>query len=320
MTQINFPVYSVEVPVEEFTVPSGSTFLYSRDADEDRALPSQEWFSQIDSVGKHQASLGVNEAEELEISFPSGAHPRRASLFDAPSLRAELEALPQPLYLDITGLSHRTWAPLIRAAQDSEGIDLRVIYLEPAEYLRRLSVDEQPIYDLSEKFEGLRPLPGFAVLEAHVADNGYFVPMIGFEGSRLEYVLTQSDANLARTFPVVGVPGFRPDYAFFAYQSNRHSLEKDFLHRRIQFAKANCPFDAFSLLSKIHEWSGKTFLRIAPIGTKPHALAAVLYALSHPDEVELVYDNPIRARKRTTGQGRVLVYAVSAFMASDQFA
>ncbi|WP_454173127.1 hypothetical protein [Microbacterium maritypicum] len=318
--QIDFPVFSVEIPVEEFTVPSGSTFLYSRDADEDRALPSQEWFSQIDPVGKHQAALGVNVSEELEISFPPESPPTRVSLFDAEGIRDELEGLPQPLYLDITGLSHRTWAPLIRAAQSSKGIDLRVIYLEPAEYLRRVSVDEQPIYDLSEKFEGLRPLPGFAILEPRGVDKGYFVPMIGFEGSRLEYVLTQSDANLAKTFPVVGVPGFRPDYAFFAYQSNRHSLEKDFLHRRIHFAKANCPFDAFSLLSKIHEWSGKTFLRIAPIGTKPHALAAVLFALSHPDEVELVYDNPIRARKRTAGQGRVLVYAVSAFMASAQFA
>ncbi|MEV7631901.1 hypothetical protein AB0N64_05750 [Microbacterium sp. NPDC089318] len=262
--------------------------------------------------------MSVTQSEELEVHFPPGRPPITVSLFDAERLRSLLESLPQPVYLDITGLSHRVWAPLLRATLGS-AVDLRVIYLEPQEYLRRTFVDAQRIYDLSEKFEGLRPLPGFAKLESRTPDDGFFVPMIGFEGSRLEYVLAQSDANFAKTYPVIGVPGFRPDYAFFALQGNRNTLEKDFLHRRVQFAKANCPFDAFHLLAEIHSWANHGHLRIAPIGTKPHAVAAVLYALAHPEHVELIYDNPIKARNRTQGQARVLLYAVSAFMASEYF-
>lgn len=318
MAQIEAPVYSAEAPTHTFTVPAGSVFLYSSDADEDRALPSPSWFENVSAEDTHRATLSVTDAEELCFHFPPESAPTTVSLYDLEGLRKHLESLPQPVYLDITGLTHRVWAPLIRAAMHST-VDLRVIYLEPEEYLRRTFVDAQQIYDLSEKFDGLRPLPGFAKLDARVLDEGYFIPMIGFEGSRLEYVLTQSDANLTKTFPIVGVPGFRPDYAFYAFQGNRQALERDFLHSRVQYAKANCPFDAFYLLRDIHNWANQSFLRIAPIGTKPHALAAVLYALAHPEHVELIYDNPIRARNRTQGQARVLIYAVSAFMASEQF-
>jgi hypothetical protein len=53
-------------------------------------------------------------------------------------------------------------------------------------------------------------------------------------------------------------------------------------------------------------------LQIAPIGTKPHALGAVLFCLSRPRSVELVYDHPIRKLGRTTGASRLLVYDVSS--------
>lgn len=314
---IERPLYTMEVARHHFTVPDGSTFLYSKSAEEDRALPSPSWFNAVDPGAVYRVPLSVDSSEDMSFHFTSGER-RVVSLYDVEEVRVVLEALEQPVYLDITGLSHRAWAPLIRATQGS-AVDLRVIYLEPMEYLRQTLQDAQRIFDLSEKFEGLRPLPGFARLADEEDEVGLFVPMIGFEGSRLEYLLSQTQANLSNTYPVVGVPGFRPDYAFYALQGNRLSLERDFLHSRIQFAKANCPFDAFHLLREIQDWYSGSFMRVAPIGTKPHALAAVMYSLFNPEKVEIVYDNPVRARNRTEGQSRVLVYGVSAFMRGSQF-
>jgi hypothetical protein len=57
-------------------------------------------------------------------------------------------------------------------------------------------------------------------------------------------------------------------------------------------------------------------LKIAPIGTKPHALGAVLFCLSRPDSVELVYDHPIRKANRTIGASRLLVYTISSLFVS----
>ena len=47
---------------------------------------------------------------------------------------------------------------------------------------------------------------------------------------------------------------------------------------------------------------------IAPIGTKPHALGAICYALRNPDTTEIMYDNPIRKPGRTAGIGQMHVY------------
>ena len=34
-------------------------------------------------------------------------------------------------------------------------------------------------------------------------------------------------------------------------------------------------------------------IKIAPIGTKPHCIAAILFAIKYYKNVEVVYDNPI---------------------------
>ena len=50
---------------------------------------------------------------------------------------------------------------------------------------------------------------------------------------------------------------------------------------------------------------------IAPIGTKPHAIGAIVYAIKHPDKVEILYDNPKRTLHRTEGVGRVSICDVT---------
>jgi hypothetical protein len=80
------------------------------------------------------------------------------------------------------------------------------------------------------------------------------------------------------------------------------------------FARANCPFSLYYALEDVGEKFPKHLLKVAPIGTKPHALGAVLFALSNPDTTELVYDNPVRKAGRTSGRARMLVYAISEFL------
>ena len=50
---------------------------------------------------------------------------------------------------------------------------------------------------------------------------------------------------------------------------------------------------------------------VAPIGTKPHAIGAIIYAVKHPNEVEILYDNPKRTLHRTIGVGRVSICDVT---------
>jgi hypothetical protein len=114
---------------------------------------------------------------------------------------------------------------------------------------------------------------------------------------------------------VVGVPGFRPEYPFHTYLGNRRVLHDTGAWQRVEFVAASCPFGVFYLLERLGSENPKAVLRVAPIGTKPHAVGAVLFKLTSAQPVELVYDHPIRKPERTSGTDRLHVYHVSAMAA-----
>lgn len=219
----------------------------------------------------------------------------------------------QSVYLDITGLAHHVWAPLLKSAL-AHRVKLDVVYREPLEYRFSMTPTEGEIFDLSERITGIAPLPGFASLRDSDSDNVCFIPLLGFEGTRLAYLLEQVQPSGTKIVPIIGVPGFRLEYPFSTYLGNQSALVATKAWRNVRFATANNPFGVFYLLGDISRGFPGEQLKIAPIGTKPHALGAVLFALTQPSRVELVYDHPLRKKDRTKGIARVLVYHVSIFL------
>jgi hypothetical protein len=219
------------------------------------------------------------------------------------------------VYLDITGLAHHIWAPFLRSLLRS---DKRVfgIYVEPGEYTRTPTPTEGTIYDLSERIAGIAPLPGFASLRESRDDEYTFVPLLGFEGTRLIHVVEDVQPSAEATVPIIGVPGFRLEYPLVSYKGNRKPLVDGGSWTNARYATANCPFDLFFVLEQIVVEFGRPNLRVAPIGTKPHGLGAVLFTLAAEDRVEIVYDHPIRKPGRTTGSARLCIYDISTFWTS----
>ncbi|OLP62825.1 hypothetical protein BJM39_31025, partial [Salmonella enterica subsp. enterica serovar Javiana] len=194
-----------------------------------------------------------------------------------------------PIYIDITGMSYVAWAPTIRALVEA-GAKVVAIYAEPIDYRRSKTPTRGMLFDLSEGFEGLRPLPGFATLGTQATADWHLVAALGFEGSRFSHVINELEPASEHIVPVIGVPAFRPEFATQAFVANRADLDDPVVATRIRFARANCPFDLFHTLHAIHQDLADAPLRVAPIGTKPHGLGAVLYAMSRPSHVQLVYD------------------------------
>jgi hypothetical protein len=219
----------------------------------------------------------------------------------------------QSLYVDMTGLAHHVWAPLLRSAL-ATGKPVRVVYVEPSQYRFSATPTEGEIFDLSERITGIAPLPGFASLSDPRNGDVCFVPLLGFEGTRLAYIIEQVQPPGGSVVPVIGVPGFRPEYPFHAYLGNQVPLLETHAWRNVRYAIANCPFSLFYTLEDIAGHYPRSLLRVAPIGTKPHALGAVLFTLASARPVELVYDHPIRKATRTSGSSRLLVYHVSSLL------
>jgi len=217
----------------------------------------------------------------------------------------------QSIYIDITGLSHDIWAPLLRESLKTDK-NIYGVYMEPSDYAVSQNPAGADIYDLSEKIDGIKPLPGFVNLGEYEDDEVPFVPLLGFEGARFAYVLEHIQPSPDRIFPVVGVPGFRLEYPFKTFQGNLSTLLNTKCWRNVRYAAASCPFEVYEIVSRIAR--EQEFVRVAPIGTKPHALGAMLFASINPSSVEVVYDHPKRKKSRSSGIGKRHVYGISCFL------
>lgn len=308
MNLLREPLLTFEMAAEDFSCPPDSLYLYGTGPEERSALDAQ-WVAAQDAV------------DFVEIAERPGeivvAHGNLVRLRDRASLQ-ELVSSAGWTYLDITGMTYATWAPLLSAALSS-GQPCRVIYREPGDYQRSPTPTRGMIYDLSERVGGIAPIPGMASIRRRPKLNSVLVPLLGFEGPRFAHILESTEPDPDRVVPIIGAPGYRPEYTSQAMLANRLSLETEHHYSRIQFAKANCPFDLFHRLHEVQHSFGGDFLRIAPVGTKPHGLGAVLFALGRPQGSEIVYDHPVRKKARTSGLSRVCLYEVSRFAESDLF-
>ena len=163
------------------------------------------------------------------------------SLRQRDHLRRLLDGLRgDPIYIDITGLSHHVWAPLIRCSLES-GRRAKVVYVEPAEYRYSGNPMRGEIFDLSEKINGISPIPLFTTL-AEPDEDVCFIPLLGFEGTRFAFMIEEVDPPGGKVVPVIGVPGFRIEYPFHAYHGNEPKLSETRAWRQVRYARANCPF------------------------------------------------------------------------------
>ena len=217
------------------------------------------------------------------------------------------------IYIDASGLNVRSIAHMLKCAIElsfEKNVRLFIVYAEPAEYKVKKFSEEGEYLDLSERIKGIYPIPGFEVIKPS-SGQIVFVPFLGFEGGRFAYVLSQIESSDVRTSPVVGVSGYRLEYPFVTFYGNRRPLLETDSWGDLNYAMAGSIVDAFHELLVLREKHAGVFMKIAPLGTKPHAIAALLFACCYPRDTEIVYDNPIRVKKRTRGVGKVSITCVS---------
>ncbi|CAB5678066.1 Uncharacterised protein [Comamonas aquatica] len=210
--------------------------------------------------------------------------------------------------LDITSLPHHVWAPIFQA-HIKTGNNIRVIYAEPDGYKTHPSPASANLFDLSVSFGGLSPLPGFAKLNGPTdEEDALFIAFLGFEGNRAERIINQIEP-IPRVIPIIGAPGFHINYPAITVACNRSFLGDFNCNFDIRYAKASCPFEAYDVLSSIRKDFPGHYFYIAPVGTRPHALGALKYAIANEDHCEILFDHPIRQSNRTNGRGLIHVFS-----------
>ncbi len=313
MISIDYKYSTIYSKINDFSPILGSLYLYgysteSRSHTIDSLLP--KYTTCIDFVKIQQI-----EDEKDNIIIDNGVQ-TKYNLRNSTSIKKFLfDNLKSVLYIDVSGLNNRISAAFLYNAmklinEDGINFEIHIIYLEPKSYNIKQFSAEGVLNDLSEKIDGIEPLPGFA----NIIPDDYdfkFIALLGFEGGRFTYLIDNVQPAYDNIIPIIGVPGFRVEYPFVAYWGNRRPLKSTRSYENIKFAAANSLVEAYILLTRIYNKIGKSKIKLAPVGTKPHAIGAMLFAIKHPKDVELIYDNPKRKTVRTEGNGLLVECCVT---------
>lgn len=284
-------------------VAENSVYLYGK-SPEDRANISELQHSEESSI--QYVELNINEDDtKLTVDLDGEIIIDLNNDQNLNNFFSKFNVL--NFYLDITGLTHSAWAPILKFFSKHQTLSLKVIYIEPSSYSRKLAPLENEFYNLSLHIKGVSPVNGFHTL---IDSNEFtFVPLLGFEGARFNLINnTLEPSSKESIIPIVGLPGFKPWYVFETIRGNRQILKITDSYQRLDYIPSDCVFSCYYKLEEI--LNARKYLKVAPIGTKPHAVAAFILALNYPENVEIVYDHPIRTSKRTDGISKVHVYDI----------
>ena len=302
------------VDVRRWKVPPGSALFYSCSGERQSGLKDILTGVGIPDISTMQ--LCIDKFGEYVVS------PNNERLFSLRSFDQVKKFLCKysgydRLYFDISDFDTRVCAALFKViiSERSNLPPVQTIYIEPAYYEINMFSKHGVYFDMAEEIKGIFPLPGFEHITSDDEDNVFLIPFLGFEGGRFAHVLeTVTVPNKKNIIPVVGLPGFRAEYPFVSLRSNEKPLVQSDSWARIKYATANSIIDALTCLENIHRSHQSGMLKIAPIGTKPHTVASIIFASMHPKTTELIYDHPLHSTQKTLGVGRIVITDISKFV------
>lgn len=135
-------------------------------------------------------------------------------------------------------------------------------------------------------------IPGYPGRESRDAIRKLII-LLGFDPDLSREI--NEDVSPSETIVVNGFPSYSPKFKDISLIANEKLVSAK--NVRVEYARANHPFEVYNLLEKLKRegtadgGSADVFLNIAPVGTKPMALGACLFALHNP-EVRVVYPMP----------------------------
>ena len=207
------------------------------------------------------------------------------------------------ILVDISSLQTPTIMALLNSLFTSSRCrpaKLFIVYAKPEKYL-------QP-YMFSTKFGEASAIPGFI---ARMRENEILIPFLGFEGSRLRNII--GDVQYEKVIPIIGCPSDDPKWQFETMRKCMEAIKEQGAEYNIEKCKANSIFEAYYLLEEIIKSATKNYV-LAPLGTKPHTVAATIFAIKHKTNCRLIYDFAIENYEQSSGVSNILVAHISCFL------
>ena len=232
---------------------------------------------------------GYNNFEHIEctikdpISCFSQLHSKLSSLTNEDSIAIDISCFTKPYFFYLLKYLH----------ERLEILSPTVFYTEPYSY----KFSQKGLFSSYHETEGpmrIMEMPGFHGIKER-GGLTILIVQLGFESDSLDEITLDISPN--ESFLINGFPSYQPKFKDISlvvneyYTSNKDSI--------ILYSRSNNPFETFNLLEKIKKHFNTAFLNIAPLGTKPMALGACLFAIHNPD-VRVIFPFSEKYEKVTT--------------------
>jgi len=222
----------------------------------------------------------------------------RGGIADPPSCLKELEKPENVLSredrvaLDITLFTKPYFFWILKYLSVYVGIsNVSAYYTEPESY--RYSAGTFDSYQSTYGPLHVREMPGYPG-EGRAVGSRLLVVLLGFDGQLSTAI--NDDVAPNKTIVVNGFPSYCPKFKDISLVNNERLVAGA---RSVMYAPAHNPFETYNLLQHIRDKREDAVMTIAPLGTKPMALGACLFAISNED-VRVVYPLPETYAKKTT--------------------
>jgi hypothetical protein len=184
---------------------------------------------------------------------------------------------------------------------------LTIYYTEPSYYTLNNLFD----YSAYSGEIDIKTIPGFEGETSHIDEVKRVVFYImGFEMSYLNKLIPQ-DVNPNKIAPINGFPSYFPKYKDISLiNNNTNFFERDV---EIIFSEANNPFETFNTMLILENKYRDYRIDILPVGTKPMALGACLFALKNEkNSCRIIFPFPSEYKpNQSTGCGKLWEYKLS---------
>jgi hypothetical protein len=208
------------------------------------------------------------------------------------------------ILLDAASLGVAEIALCCRAFRTINPASFSILYVEPGEYNAPNVRDpvHRRVYDLSEETPNYIGIPGLTFILEDESPDQTVVFLLGYEGERLERAFDQLNLNSKNCSVIFGVPGFRAGWETSSFENNIRFLNEQNIKGGVFFKAADNPLAVLEFLEEMYQGRGDGPFFVAPIGTKPHAIGAALFA-GWRDDVGLLYDHPKPRNRRSNRLG-----------------
>jgi hypothetical protein len=197
--------------------------------------------------------------------------------------------------LDISCFTKPYFFSLIKYLKEECKLDsITIFYTEPMSY--KFSRGLYNAYHSTSGSLSVMEIPGFPGIETRPGKK-ILVVLLGFDGELASFITEVISPN--EVVIVNGFPAYLPKFKDISLLNNDKLINYSDARRKTRYVRANNPFETFNLLEDLKMQEKDAIISIAPIGTKPMALGACMFATMYQD-IRIIYPYPEQYAAVTT--------------------